>query len=166
MTLGGVVESHFVNAGESIGFGTQICLDGAKADVEALADVALTRRVIADLAAVVEGPDAGVTPENVVVLDRHREGHSAALVVGETSVSLHSFPTVRAITLKFFSVRDLPLDSASKLFLESYGVGRFQSAVSGRSLLLPRDPDRLRLALAGERDYTWLRVVPAARVTL
>ncbi|HRQ10030.1 MAG: hypothetical protein WC972_03180 [Trueperaceae bacterium] len=155
-----------MNAGESIGFGTQICLDGAKADVEALADVELARRVIAELAAAVEGSNPGAAPEGVVVLDLQREGHSAALVVGETSVSLHSFPSVRAVTLKFFSVRDLPLGRTTKLFLEAYGVGRYQSAVSGRSLLVPRDPDRLRLALAGERDYTWLRVVPAERVTL
>ncbi len=155
-----------MNTRDSVGFGTQICLDGAKADVKALADVALSRRVIAQLVSMVEGPDSGVAPENVVVLDRGEDGHSAALVSGETAVSLHSFPALRGVTLQFFSVRDLPLGGTTKLFLGSYGVGRFQSSVRGRGLLLPRDRQLLQRTLAGEREYVWMRVVPAERVTL
>lgn len=153
-------------AHDALGFGTLICLDGASADHGALGDVAVARRVVADLIATVEGENVEALPGTVVIVDHGEDGHSAALVRGESSIALHAFKALRSVTLQFFSVRDVPLSRTTKQFLEAYRVGRFQSSVRGRGLILPRDPQVLTRLLRGEREYARLRVVPAERVTL
>lgn len=160
-----VLDSHTMSTTDALGFGTLISLDGGSADPGALADEELTRRVVAELVAAVEG-DLRFGPDAVVLQDYGADGHSAAMVAGETSVSLHAFAQLRSVTLQFFSVRDLPLSRTTKLFLEAYLVGRFQSSVRGRGPLLPRDRGSLERVLAGDRAYSRLRVAPTERVTL
>lgn len=151
---------------DCLGFGTQVNLDGAKAALSALSDENLSRDIIASLLSLIEGAGLSVAPGEIVVLKDGEDGHSAALVRGETSVSLHTFPGLRSVTLQSFSVRDLPLHRTTEIFLDAYQVGRFQSTVRSHGLLLPREPEGLAKALAGAREYARLRVSPPERVTL
>ncbi len=155
-----------MNVHDALGFGTQICLDGASADPVALADPAVTRGLIVELLRAVEGLDPAGGPAEVVLHAGGEDGHSAATVLGESSVSVHTFAALRSVTLQSFSARELPLGRISKLFLDTYKVGRFQSSVRGRGMLLPRAQAELERALAGEREYARLRVIPGERVTL
>ena len=161
-----VVDLAGMNVHDALGFGTQICLDGASTDRGALADTDVTRRLVVDLLRAVEGQDCGAEPAAVVVLERGPDGHSAALVHGESWVAVHAFAALRSVTLQSVSVRELPLGRVTRLFLASYRVGRFQSSVRGRGTLLPRAPEELLATLVGARDYERLRVAPAERVTL
>lgn len=161
-----MVSSPQMNAHDALGFGTQISLDGASADPKALADTNLTAGVLTTLIRGIELDQPPVTVDDVVLLPFGEDGHSAALVKGESWVSLHAFTELRSVTMQCFSVRDLPLGRTVKAFLDSYRVGRFQSSVRGRGLLLPRDSLNLERTLRGERAYARLRVVPGERVTL
>lgn len=154
-----------MTAGEGLGFGTQISLDGGFADVEKLGDVEVAKRLLEQLVTQVE-PQANRPDLSQVVTHRDDDGLSAAIIGGETSAVLHSFPDHRAVTLQLFSAHDLPLSSTTKLLLEAYDVGRFQSSVRGFGRYLPREPEALAQALVGERSYARLRIVPPPTVTL
>lgn len=159
-----VLSSLVMESSEGIGFGTQLTLDGASADAHALAAPATARELLSGLLALVEEHDSGA--EDRPLVNECADGLSAALIRGETSVTLHTFPELRAVSLQIFTAHDLPLGSATKLFLAAYRVGRFQSNVRDRGLYLPRNAEKLSGALDGLRDYSRLRVAPGAPVRL
>ncbi len=162
-----MVDSTLMTGSESLGYGTQVSLDGASADPGALADVGLARKLLAELIGEVEpGICHEATVEAVVVAEDGADGHSAALVAGETSATLHVFTALRSVTLQLFTAHDAPLGRTTERFLGAFGVGRYQAGVRGRGLLLPRDPGQLERVLRGQREYARLRVVPSERVTL
>lgn len=161
-----MVDSYMVSANESFGYGTQVCLDGASADPGALADVESARRFVRELVSAVENTCHELTDASVVMVDAGPDGYSAALVAGETSVSLHVFVELRSVALQLFSPHSVPAGNVTELFLAAFRVGRYQSGVRGRGLILPSDRALLTRMLSGQRDYARLRVQPAEPVTL
>jgi len=146
-------------APEALGFGTLVVIDGAYAAPDVLQDAAVTAATLRRLAALVEPSRASSEP-TLVHVDEGEDGHSAALVVGETALVAHVFPRLRTVSVRLFSPRAVPVDLATATFREVYRVGRFQSAVRDHGVLLPRDADGLRRHLAGDRGYARLRLTP------
>ena len=161
-----VVNSAAMSGSEGLGYGTQISLDGAFADAGVLLDHAAVAAVLQRIVAEVEPKlEHSVMPE-VVVHDAGVDGLSAALIQGETAAMLHTFPTLRTVTLHLFSAHDLSLSTTTRMFIDAFRVGRFQSAVRAFGHYPPREPEQLQLALVGARDYARIRVAPSATVTI
>lgn len=149
---------------EPLGYGTLLVLDGAFAVRATLAGADVMQRALRNMVEMVE-PASSATSNGVsVVLDDH-DGHSAALVEGETCAVAHAFPLARTVTVRLFSPREVPSDRVTAAFHEAFRVGRFQSAVRDHATLLPRDESGLRRHLAGDRAYARLRLTPAEAAT-
>lgn len=155
-----------MSGSEGLGYGTAVLLDGAYADVTKLTDQGAVRDVLERIVAEVEPNVGSTSPADVVFHDSRRDGMSAALIRGETSVLLHAFPDLRTVTLHLFSAHDLSLSATTRMFLDAFDVGKFQSSVRAYGHYPPRDPVALEHALAGLRDYARIRVTPSASVTL
>lgn len=160
-----MVNSASMSGSEGLGYGTQIMLDGAYADVAQLTDSAAVREVLERIVAEVEPKMENAIAAEVVIHDAGANGMSAALIRGETAALLHAFPDLRTVTLHLFSAHDLSLSTTTRMFLDAFGVGRFQSSVRAFGHYPPRDPKALERALAGLRDYARIRVTPSATVT-
>ncbi len=161
-----VVNSATMTGSEGLGYGTQISLDGAFADAAVLLDRAAVEAVLERIVAEVEPKlEHSVVPA-AAVHDAGVDGLSAALIQGETAATLHTFPTLRTVTLHLFSAHDISLSTTTRMFIDVFRVGRFQSAVRAFGHYPPREPEQLRLALAGARDYVRIRVAPSATVTI
>ena len=160
-----MLNSATMNGSEGLGHGTQIMLDGAFADPALLANADDVRTLLERIVAEVEPATAGAAAPPVTFQGGTTDGVSAALVRGETAAMLHTFPALRTVTLHLFSAHDLPLSATTRLFLAAFEVGRFQSSVRAYGHYPPRDPQRLALALAGQRDYVRLRLTPSPAVT-
>ncbi len=143
-----------MDASDALGFGTQL----------ALADPATASELLSALVTLAEQGDDRVGPQPLVEVSG--DGLSAALIRGETSAALYTFPDLRSVTLQLFTAHDLPLGNATKQFLAAYRVGRFKSSVRSRGLFLPRHTDELRGALCGQRDYARLRIAPEGPIEL
>ncbi len=161
-----VVNSAAMSGSEGLGYGTEIMLDGAYADSAKLEDPATVSAVLEAIVAAVEPVAAGVQGAEVVTTDVGAAGFSAALIRGETVAVLHAFPQLRTVSLHLFSAHDLPLSATTRQFLAAFEVGRFQSSVRAFGQFPPRDPERLKRDLAGQRSYVKLRVTPAPTVTI
>lgn len=160
-----VVSFAAMNGSEGLGYGTEIMLDGAYADGAKLEDLTTVRNVLEAIVAAVEPAVVGVQGAEVVTTDAGADGYSAALIQGETVAILHAFPLLRTVSLHLFSAHDLPLSATTRQFLVAFDVGRFQSSVRAFGQFPPRDPERLKRDLAGQRSYVKLRVTPAPTVT-
>lgn len=160
-----MVSSAAMSGSEGLSYGTQIMIDGAYADASTLRDTAAVRAALQRMVAEVEPYVSDTTHADVVFHDHGEDGLSAALIRGETAVLLHAFPRWRAATLHLFSAHDPSLSFTTRIFLDAFGVRRFQSSVRAFGHYPPRDPDHLERALAGLRDYARIRVAPSATVT-
>jgi len=144
---------------EALGYGTSLVLDGAFAVRETLAEPEHVRRTLQRMVELVEADPALGANSTSVSWDDH-DGHSVALVTGETCAVAHAFPRSRTVSVRLFSPRAVPLERVTAAFHEAFRVGRFQSAVRDHAVLLPRDDARLRRHLAGDRAYARLRLTP------
>lgn len=144
---------------ETLGYGTLLVLDGAFAVPETLAGADLVRSTLRRMVEMVEPESAHGANPTSVSLDDH-DGHSVALVDGETCAVAHAFPLARTVSVRLFSPREVPLERVTAAFHEAFRVGRFQSAVRDHAILLPRDDEGLRRHLAGDRAYARLRLTP------
>lgn len=153
-----------VRPAEPLGYGTLVVLDGAFAARGRLEDEAATAGVLRRMAGLVE--PASAAGSSVVAVGLHdADGHSAALVDGETCAVAHVFLPTRTVTVRLFSPRGVPIDQVTAAFREVFLVGRFQSAVRDHATLLPRDEPGLRRHLAGDRAYARLRLAPEDAAT-
>lgn len=146
-----------MNRFEVLGFGTQLILDGFQADPARLTDPQLLEQVLRDLGSLL---DRGSTSETALVRIEGQVvgGYSIGAVEDEAQVSIHTFPSIRKLSMAAFSTHDMPVDAATSVFRHRFAVGRYESRVHGRARLLPTDPDRLRIVITGDREYTRLRL--------
>lgn len=165
MSASAVVDSAPMRGSEGLGYGTQISVDGGYAAARKLADPGAARELLSGILRLVEPPASHLGPGEVVVVEAGADGLSAGVISGETVAVLHTFPVMGAVTLHLFSGHDLSLSGAIKLFLSTYEIGRFQSAVRSFGRYLPRNPEQLAHAINGERAYARLRLSPPAVVT-
>lgn len=151
-----------MSASEGLGYGLHISLDGDHANEEQLTLGGAAQDILRRMILLVE-PDA-LSPV-AALFDAGDEGLSAALILGETAGVVHTFPRTRTVNLQLFSAHDLSLSTTLKLFLDAYQVGRFRSSVREFGRYLPREEEELKRAVAGERAYVRLRLLPAPVVT-
>lgn len=146
-----------LNRFDTLGYGTQLILDGFQADAESLVDADLLSQVLRDLGALLDdGPAAGS-----VLVDLEGDvlpGFSVGAVQHEAQVAIHTFSANRKLSLAAFSRHDMAVDAVTSVFRHRFGVGRYESRVHARARLLPHDEPSLRRAIYGDRTYTRLRL--------
>lgn len=147
-----------MSASEGLGYGIQVSLDGDHADEAQLRLPGAASAILERMIRLVE-PDA-IAPVDAI-FDAGSDGLSAALIMGETAGVVHTFPRLRTVNLQLFTSHDMSLSTTLKMFIDAYQIGRFRSAVREFGRYLPRDRDGLRRAVAGERTYVQLRLLPA-----
>jgi S-adenosylmethionine decarboxylase len=86
------------------------------------------------------------------------DGFSAAACGAEAHVVLHLFPALGYVSLQVFSRRDVLLSDMTRNLGQHFGVGRFESHLGNATKSLPKEPERLRRVLAGDRDYARIRL--------
>ncbi len=156
-----------MSSSEGLGYGTQISLTGAYADADVLADRDALKAVLKSMVTEVEGPPQECDEATqCAVFDAGADGISACVVRGETVAEVHTFPALRVVSLRLFSAHDISLNTTTRMFLEAYSVGRFESSVRAYGRYPQRDERALEQVLAGEREYARLLVTPQPTVTI
>ncbi len=145
---------------EPLGFGHYIVIDGFGAERSSLEDEATVRSLVVRLAKLLE-PDGVLEP--LLVRPSHDPvgGLTAGAAFAEGHLSIHTFAAWRLCSLAVFSRRDLSPAMLFAELAESFGAGRFESAMGSRSKNLPNDPAALGKVWQGERRYTLARLDPA-----
>ncbi len=146
-----------VNSYDALGYGTHLILDGFRATAADLAGAGDIDDVLTAFGALIE-PASGPQRRLIQPGDDGTEGVSAAVVGSEAHLCLHTFGTLRKLSLEAFSTRTLPVQSLTELFVERFAVGRYEAHVRVRGRLLPRQDDALRRALEGDRQYARVRL--------
>lgn len=146
-----------MNSYDALGYGTHLILDGFRADAPDLSDPEALDAALTALGALLE-PATGSDRRLVRAGDDGTDGVSAALVAGEAHLCLHTFATLRKLSLEAFSTRTLPVQTLTEAFVERFAVGRYEARVHVRGRLLPRQGDALGRALEGDRQYARVRL--------
>jgi hypothetical protein len=94
--------------------------------------------------------------ETVLVQDD--DGLTAAIRGAEAHAVLHLFPGLAKLSLFVFTRRDVLLSDLTRELSRHFEVGRFESNLGNAAKALPRETDRLRRALAGDRSYARIRL--------
>jgi S-adenosylmethionine/arginine decarboxylase-like enzyme len=135
---------------ESLGYGTQLILDGFNADAKKLQDENLVRMCLNEVAALLESTQSDMTQL------RDSAGVSATLRLAESHLSLHTFSN--QVSLQIFSRHDLPLSAVTELLANAFSVRRVESFLSNHAKTLPQDSEARKKVLAGDRAYSSLRL--------
>ncbi len=135
---------------ESLGYGTQLILDGFNADAERLQDKNVVTACLNELAALLE------PAQNEVLTVNDATGLSATLRLGESHLSLHTYHTT--VSLGIFSRHDVPLSEISQVLTKHFGVRRIESFLSNHAKTLPQDTEARQKVLMGDRAYSALRL--------
>lgn len=162
-----MLNSNPMTTSEGLGFGTQVSLTGVYADAETLGDRdALTAVLTAMVGEVEQSPQSHDLDAQLAVVGDDLDGLSGCLIKGETVAQVHTFTSLRTVTLQLFSAHDISLSTTTKQFIEAYSVGRFESSVRAYGRYPRRDEQALKTLLLGEREYARLRVAPQPAVSI
>ncbi len=135
---------------ESLGYGTQLILDGFSADAERLQDKHVVTACLNEVAGLLEPTQADMLSVN------DPSGISVVLRLNESHVSLHTHTTT--LSLQIFSRHDVPLSEVSGLLTKHFGVRRLESFLSNHAKTMPQDVATRQKVLAGDRAYSSLRL--------
>jgi S-adenosylmethionine/arginine decarboxylase-like enzyme len=135
---------------ESLGYGTQLILDGFNADTERLQSERVITTCLTDVAALLEP-----TQEEVVSITEPT-GISATLRLAESHLSLHTYTTT--LSLQIFSRHNVRLSEVSDLLAKYFMVRRVESFLSNHAKTLPQDVEAKKKVLLGDRTYSSLRL--------
>jgi hypothetical protein len=94
--------------------------------------------------------------ETVIVQDD--DGITAAIRGAEAHAVLHLFPGLARLSLFVFTRRDVLLSELTRGLGSHFDVGRFDSHLGNAAKALPKETDRLRRTLAGDRSYARIRL--------
>lgn len=141
---------------ETLGYGTHLLLDGFKADERALADEAAVRAAVLALAQALEPRHA---PDVLLEhLDGPLGGHSAAALLAESHLTLHTFPAAQRLSASVFSRHGLDVKALSELLSRHCGARRFESHLKNHGRTMAKGLERRRRTLLGDRQYAALRL--------
>ena len=141
---------------ETLGYGTHLIIDGFAADAATLGDTAGLEAFLLEQATRLE-PGKRAAPE-VHTVEVMPTGLSAALLLPESHLSLHTFIESRILTLSVFSRHGLALGSLTDSLVEAFGVRRFESHLSNHSRTMSKEDARRTRTLHGERSYAAVRL--------
>lgn len=138
---------------ESLGYGTQLILDGFNADAERLKDVTVVNACLNEVSVLLE------PVQSEVLTVTEATGISATLRLSESHLSLHTFNA--NLSLQIFSRHDVPLSEVADLLTKHFSVRRVESFLSTHAKTLPQDVEARKKVLAGDRAYSSLRLEAA-----
>lgn len=144
---------------ETLGYGTHLIIDGFNVDEVTLLDTSLLHGFLLEQATRLE-PGKRAAPEvhTVTVLPT---GLSAALLLPESHLSLHTFVESRILTLSVFSRHGLALGDFTDSLAATFRVRRFESHLSNHSRTMSKEDLRRTRTLHGERSYAATRLTGA-----
>ena len=144
---------------ETLGYGTHMIIDGFNAETATLDDTTVLKAFLLDQATRLEPGKRAVSEVHTVeVLPT---GLSAALLLPESHLSLHTFTKSRTLTLSVFSRHGLNLSDLTDSLAATFGVRRFESHLSNHSRTMSKEPAHRTRTLHGERSYAATRLTEA-----
>ena len=142
---------------ETLGFGTQVIIDGYGAESEKLADHDTIRSLLENAAKQLE-PEVNPSVVFAVPSNGAKEDASAGVVLAESQLALHVFPSGRCFSFSVFTRRELPLADLLGALKAAFRPGRYESHQGNRARIYPRSEDAFRTSLHGERNYVHARL--------
>ncbi|WP_299433319.1 adenosylmethionine decarboxylase [uncultured Meiothermus sp.] len=144
---------------ELFGFGPHLMIDGYHANAEKLGDLELVRQVLEELSEEMEMTK--VLPPMVqcyAAQPGHAEGITGVVLIAESHIALHTFPSQRFISVDIFSCKQFDLGKALKGVVERFEIGRYETHLINRGKEYPKDIELTRQIVAGEREYLEARL--------
>lgn len=139
---------------ETLGYGAHLIVDGHGAREAQLEDEG---HVLGVATEVLEA--LGLSSAHALTLmHRAQDGVSVGIALPESHLTLHTFRVPQRISMGVFSRQTLSLGEVLELLERRFGLGRLESHLGSRSVVLPQDEARARSLLLGERTYTDLRL--------
>lgn len=139
---------------ETLGYGAHLIVDGHGARDVPLEDEAYVLAAAREILSVLS---LGGAP-TLSLTHRAPDGLSVGIALPEAHLTLHTFRSSQRVSLGVFSRQTLSLGGALELLEARFGLGRLESYLGSRSVVLPQDEARARAFLLGERTYTDLRL--------
>jgi S-adenosylmethionine/arginine decarboxylase-like enzyme len=140
-------------AGDILGFGSHVVIDGFDADASRLGRDALYELMVA-----VSQQLEGQRHVLVEVLEQNgvMAGISAGTRLAESHAMVHAFPSCAALSLIVFSRKYLDWYALAGELKTRFDIGRYDSHIANRSRMLPEDGSKR--ALRSHRHYTAFRL--------
>jgi S-adenosylmethionine/arginine decarboxylase-like enzyme len=139
---------------DTLAYGAHLIVDGYGAKEPLLVDEAHAQGAMRELA---ESLGLGSEP-TLTLTHRAHDGLSVGLALPESHLTLHTFQPAQRLSLGVFSRQTLALGEVLELLRNRFGLGRFESHLESRGVILPQDAGRAHTFLLGERTYTDLRL--------
>lgn len=139
---------------DALDYGRRFTVDAFRPNASLEVEEGLMREALEELYGFVESPRAG---RQVVYYD-DVDGMSSAVCGDEAHAAVHLFPELGTVSLQVFSRRDVLLSDVTAFLTRRFGVGRFESHLGNATKALPKDPDRLRSLLSGDRSFARVRL--------
>lgn len=139
---------------DALDYGRRFTVDAFRLDSSLQVDEGLMRDALDELYAFVESPRSG---RQIVYYD-DLDGMSSAVCGDEAHAAIHLFHQLGTVSLQVFSRRDVLLSDVTDFLARRFGVGRFESHLGNATKALPKDPDRLRSLLSGDRSFARVRL--------
>lgn len=138
-----------------LGYGNLLTLDGFRATSASLSAPSEIESLLQELGELLDPSGA---PR--VYVEASDDGVSGLLASAESQIFVHAFPERQRIVFKAFSRRILPVITLSERVRVRFGIGRLESQLRQRTVLIPPEHDVPEpRVLAGERGYARLRVL-------
>jgi len=90
---------------------------------------------------------------------RKELGISGFVLIAESHVSVHTFPSAGYVSIDIFSCKSFDLDAAECEITRRFGIRRVEKNILDRGVEYPRDTDLVRELVDSERDLVRLRAV-------
>lgn len=148
-----MVRTKQLQAGDILGFGSHVVIDGFDAGVDRLTHDALYELVVTVSRQLEDAHDA-----HVEVLEQRgvMAGITAGTRLAESHVIVHAFPDCAALSLVVFSRKYLDWHMLASELRNRFDIGRYDSHIANRSRMLPKDSTER--ALRSHRHYTAFRL--------
>ena len=148
-----MIRTKQLQAGDILGFGTHVVIDGFGAEVDHL-----TRDALCELVVTVSRQLEGGRDVHVEVLEQtgFMAGITAGTRLAESHVIIHAFPGCAALSLVVFSRKYLDWHAFANELRNRFDIGRYDSHIANHSRMLPKDGTER--ALRSDRHYTAFRL--------
>jgi len=143
-------------------FGLHLMVDGYGCDPSRLDDEDFVRSFLNEFP-----EDIGMTklmsPHVVGYADADREVHglSGFVLIAESHVSIHTFPSDGYVSIDVFSCKPFDTRAAETEIVRRFGITRLERNILDRGIEYPANPDIAQDIVEAEREMCRLRAVGA-----